>query len=292
MIVVFSEISKNTSSINAREMQAITDAARMFGCHVYTIPSDFEVCETAENALAYVPVFEERILGVWVGYIPTYERYDTIYQAALRRNIHLVNTPDQYRRVMEFDQFYPLLGDLTPKSLILHDATQLGRVEHEIGYPVFVKGAVKSDKEAGWKAVVAHNESELRMIVERILSQPERSRGKVIVRQLVQLKILDEAPNGFPVAREYRVFLYKGDVLARGFYWDIDPPPLTRQEDTEILDTARKAAHRLETPYIAVDVGQLAHGKWIVIEVGDAQFCGLSHVPVFELWSKIKNFTF
>lgn len=291
MIVVFSEISQNTSSTNVRETQAITDAARMFGCRVYTIPSDFAECETAENALAYVPTFDEAVLGVWVGYIPTYERYDAVYQAALSRNIHLVNTPDQFRHAMEFDQFYPLLGDLTPKSLIIHAAAQVDQVEREIGYPVFVKGAVKSDKESGWKAVVAHNESELRVLVERILRQQERSRGKAIVRQLVPLKILDEAPNGFPVAREYRVFLYKGKLLARGFYWDIDPPPLTRHEDAEILEVARAAAHRVETPYVAVDVGQLATGKWIVIEVGDAQFCGLSHVPVLELWSKVKSFT-
>jgi hypothetical protein len=39
-----------------------------------------------------------------------------------------------------------------------------------------------------------------------------------------------------------------------------------------------------------VDIGQLETGDWIVIEVGDAQFCGLSHVPVLELWSKIKDF--
>jgi hypothetical protein len=51
-----------------------------------------------------------------------------------------------------------------------------------------------------------------------------------------------------------------------------------------------KAAARLNVPFIAVDVGQLESGDWIVIETGDAQFCGLSHVPVLELWGKIKDF--
>src|SRR5689334_1671223 len=98
MIVVFGEEAKQASTINLRETQAITDAARMFGCRVYTIPSDFDVCETAENALAYVPIFDERLPGAWVGYIPSYERYESIYQAALNHNLQLVNSPRQYRR--------------------------------------------------------------------------------------------------------------------------------------------------------------------------------------------------
>lgn len=291
MLVVLSETSKNVSSVNARENQAITEAARLFGCRVYAIPSDFEECLTAENALAYIPKFDQTVLGVWVGFIPTYERYSAIYQAAIKRNIYLVNTPDQYRRAMEFDQFYPLLGEMTPKSLVIEDTSQLDLVERELGYPVFIKGAVKSDKEFGWKAVVAYDESELRAIVERILHQQERSRGKAIIRQIVQLNVIDKAPNGFPVAREYRVFLYKGEIMAHGFYWDIEPPPLTRQEDADILHLARTAARRIDTPYLAVDVAQLATGNWIVIEVGDAQFCGLSHVPVLELWNKVSKFT-
>src|SRR6185369_5961420 len=121
--------------------------------------------ETAENALAYVPAFDERLPGVWVGYIPSYERYEAIYQAALNHNVQLVNSPLEYRRAMEFDQFYPLLAELTPKSLIVEDVAQIAEVERELGYPVFVKGAVKSDKEAGWKAVVATNTLELEAIV-------------------------------------------------------------------------------------------------------------------------------
>jgi hypothetical protein len=62
-------------------------------------------------------------------------------------------------------------------------------------------------------------------------------------------------PGGFPLSREYRVFLYGQDILAYSYYWD------------EYLD------------------------MWIIIEVADAQFAGLSQVNVLELWSKIKDIT-
>lgn len=41
--------------------------------------------------------------------------------------------------------------------------------------------------------------------------------------------------------------------------------------------------------YPSVDVGQLDTGDWIVIEIGDGQFSGLSQIPVLNLWSKIKD---
>jgi hypothetical protein len=52
---------------------------------------------------------------------------------------------------------------------------------------------------------------------------------------------------------------------------------------------AIEAARRVGTPFIAVDVGQLENGDWIVIEISDGQFAGLSHVTVLELWSKLAD---
>jgi hypothetical protein len=71
MVVVLSEdsfVDRNT--INGRELHATVDAARMFGCRIYQIPPNFDVCETAENALAYLPVFDPAVIGIWAGYIP------------------------------------------------------------------------------------------------------------------------------------------------------------------------------------------------------------------------------
>ncbi|MEH2086851.1 ATP-grasp domain-containing protein [Nostoc sp.] len=48
-------------------------------------------------------------------------------------------------------------------------------------------------------------------------------------------------------------------------------------------------SERLGVPYIAIDIGQLESGEWIVIETADAQFAGLSHIPPLELWNKLKD---
>jgi hypothetical protein len=38
-----------------------------------------------------------------------------------------------------------------------------------------------------------------------------------------------------------------------------------------------------------VDIGQLENGTWMVIEVSDGQFAGLSHITSLELWGKLKD---
>ena len=78
-------------------------------------------------------------------------------------------------------------------------------------------------------------------------------------------------------------------LRSRGYYWDehADPFPLSSADAAAIDALAQEAARRVGAPFIAVDVAQRADGVWIVIEVGDAQFSGLSHVPVLELWAAL-----
>lgn len=291
MLIVFSEAeSTSPTSINGRELRALTEAARLLGDRIVPIPPDFSVCETAEAALAYAPEYEQPVPAVWVGFIPSPERYAAIYAAALAKNIVLLNTPEQHSTAMEFDRAYPLLGDLTPISETVQSPLAAVEAANRLGYPVFLKGAVKSNKEQGWAACVAGDAGAIERLTTEMLERTARARGRVIVRQIAALRQSGAAPGGFPLGREYRVFLYQNQVLARGYYWDehADPFPLTPEDAGAINRLAVTAAQRVGVPFIAVDIAQLVDGSWIVIEVGDAQFSGLSHVPVLELWAALQ----
>ena len=48
----------------------MTQAAQLLGCNIYYIPRDFQRCETAENALYHIPRYQEKVTGVWIGFIP------------------------------------------------------------------------------------------------------------------------------------------------------------------------------------------------------------------------------
>lgn len=290
MIVVLSEAdAAPPTSINGRELRALSEAARLLGCRIVPIPPDVSDAEGAAAALAYAPTADPPAPTVWVGFIPSPERYAAFYDAALARGLHLLNTPDEHHTAMEFDRALPLLGGLTPASAVAHSPEAAVEAAAQLGYPVFLKGAVKSNKEGGWAACVAATPEETYQLAAGLLAREGRARGRVIVRELAPVRQSGAAPGGFPLGREYRVFLYQGQVLARSYYWDehADPFPLTAADAAAIDSLAQEAARRVGTPFIAVDVAQRADNVWIVIEVGDAQFSGLSHVPVLELWAAL-----
>ena len=64
---------------------------------------------------------------------------------------------------------------------------------------------------------------------------------------------------------------------------------LTPSELQEIKSLALLVSHRLNVPYLAVDVAQLSSLSWTVIEVGDAQFAGLCNTPPFKLINALLN---
>src|SRR5215467_8640571 len=188
MIVLSEATIEPGVSASAQDNADITQAARLLGCTVYHIPKDFCECETAENALWHIPEQERETLGLWIGFIPGPDRYEAIYNEALRNRIRLVNSPEQHLVAQEFDRAYPLLHGLTPESLTLTNPSEWATALDTPGLPAFVRGSVRSRKAAGWKACVAQTPSELQALVDQFFKLGFRSRRYAIVRKLMNLK--------------------------------------------------------------------------------------------------------
>ena len=77
--------------------------------------------------------------------------------------------------------------------------------------------------------------------------------------------------------------------MGLGYYWEGEDPlkSLSPSEEDQVRALAIEAAARLDAPYIAIDIGQLDDGSWIVIETGDAQFSGVSQIPLLQLWNQL-----
>ena len=292
MIVVLSEESfRDPTSLNGRELHLVAETARLMGCRVVPLPPPEFVSGSADDALTYLPSFYPSVVGIWVGYIPPLDWYASVYDVARAKGVHLINSPAQHQVAMEFDRAFPLLGDLTPESRAVTSIDACLATGRQLGFPLFVRGAIKSNKEMGWSACVARDETELAEIARALLERERRSRGTVITRRLVKLRRIAEDPRGFPLGREYRVFVHRQSILACGFYWEEynDTARLTAAEARSINQLALEASRRLGVPFIATDIAQLENGEWTVIETNEAQFAGLSRVPVLELWSKLKD---
>ena len=291
-MIVLSESSDQISpSSSARDLAASTHAAQIAGCEVYYIPADYSQCDDAEGALWHVPHQATPQPAVWIGYIPSAERYRQIYEAARAKGIHLLNTPEQHRVAQEFDGAYPFLQELTPKSVVISSVEECAEAVRALDLPIFVKGVVQSRKARGWKACVADSLEELQRLTTVLLDLSNRSRGRVVLRRLVALRHSRRSAEEFPFGREYRCFVYRGEILGLGYYWEGDDPlkTLSVPEEKAVRDLAREAARRLPTSYVAIDIGQLEGGTWIVIETGDAQFSGVSQIPLLQLWHHLQQ---
>lgn len=290
MIALSESAYRDPNSVNGHELTQMTELARLLGFRVIDIPVDLNELETPEAIFDYVTRFEPPVAAIWLGYIPTVEHYQAIYSAALKKGIRLVNSPKEFQTAMEFDHFYPLLEGLTPKSTWTDSLEGLVQVTQTIGFPMFVKGAVKSNKEEGWSACVAQNWTELESIARDLMGKMGRSRGRIIVRELINLKKIPSSYEKFPLGREYRLFLLNHEIMAWGFYWEEqNEVPLEETERLRIFELAQEASQRLGVPYISVDIGQLETGEWTVIEVGDGQFSGLSQIQALQLLNTIKS---
>lgn len=289
MIVLSEDSDRLPPSASRQENHTVTEAAKLLGARVYYIPDDFSLCETAENALWHIPKQTKETLGIWIGYIPSPSRYEAIYSAALKKNIRLLNNPEEHLIVQECDRAYKRLQELTPETFILTHLNQCRVAINKIGLPAFVKGAVQSRKKRGWKACVAETLDELQQLSAQLLSLEGRTRGRVMVRKFVKLRHSRTFGEGFPLGREYRVFLYRQKVLGYGYYWDGDDPlkVLSETETQQVLALAKEAAKRVDVPYITVDIGQLEDRRWMVIETGDPQFSGISQTPLLPFWNQI-----
>jgi hypothetical protein len=291
-MIVLSEASDQLEpSASARDITASTEAARLMGCRVYYIPQDFTICETAENALHHIPEQQPASSAVWIGYIPTPQRYEAIYKAALGKGIKLLNDPEQHLRVQEFDRAYPLLEGLTPETISIVRLEQCQQAAAKLGFPVFVKGVVQSLKSHGPEACVANSIQELESLTRAYLQLADHSRGRVLVRRFVKLRHSRKTAQGFPLGREYRMFLYKGQVIGMGYYWQGEDElrDLSSDERETIAGMASEASRRIGAPYVALDIGQFENGRWMIIETGDPQFSGVSEIPLLQLWSRIRE---
>ena len=289
MIVLSEASSRLTSTPSARELVAATEAAKLTGCAVYYIPQDFDDLDDPADAFAHLPDRSTEALAVWNGYIPSAEHYSLVYRLALNKGLRLLNSPEEHIRAQEFDSAYQRLGDLTPQSIMVTSPEECAAAVNVLGLPLFVKGVVQSRKARGWKACVADNLPDVEALVTAYLQLEGRTRGRVVLRKLVQIRHVSTTGQGFPIGREFRVFLYNNQVFGHGYYWDGEDPlmKLDAAEEAVVLNLAIEAARRIQTPFVAVDIGQLVDESWIVIECGDAQFSSVSRIPLLPLWHRI-----
>ena len=268
-----------------REKDQFRGVAARLGALGIDIPAHWARYSDAATALRRCPAPSLPTPAVLNGCIHQQDDYAELYEACRARNLYLLNSPEEYARAHSLVLAYPRLGALTPQTRFASRPEELRAAAEAIGLPVFVKGAVQSLKIRGWSRCVAESVEALDRIAHDLWDDYDLSAGVIAVRALAPLRHVRRKPDGFPIGREFRVFLYRGEVLACGYYWsgEDELSSLSEDEERAVRALARAAAAAVEVPYLIVDIGQREDGRWIVIECGDPQSCGFGHVQIEAL---------
>lgn len=272
---------RNPDSLTERNIQGVAEAARNSGYKVFSLGID-----------ADLERFPESMDGptIFNGYIP--EDFTLIHTAIESKGGSMINSAEMSERLMSFLEWYPRIEDLTAKSVVVNGLDDEKGIQAalELRMPLFVKGEIKSNKEAGLESCLASSREDIIEHLRYAEDRPRTWRGKIITREFLDLRSQERA-TGFPVHREYRVFLIGSEVVGKGFYWrDSDSfGLLDANENQDINDLAREAQKRLDTNLTIVDVGQLKNGEWRIIEVGDPQFCTFTHMSALSFFQRLQD---
>jgi hypothetical protein len=212
--------------------------------------------------------------------------YEDLYQKLAADGIILVHSPEQYLLASELPRWYPLLEDLTPKSLCFSEPPDIAILEQAIGLPFFLKGSRQTSRHQAALSIIRSAEDYNRA-VKIYKEDPILRWQQIVCREFVQLKpVPSELTDKIPASFEFRSFWWRGHCIGAGQYWSTSYN-WNSEAEKAALAIAQEAALRLNLPFVVIDVAQTIAGKWIVIECNDAQESGYAAISPFELWQNL-----
>lgn len=223
-----------------------------------------------------------------VGRIGALMNYSKMYEVFSKHGFDLINTPEQHLLASELEQWYPIIKELTPKSMVYESFPTLKKLYQEFDFPVFIKGNRQTSKHSS-NLSIAKTESEFQKIKEGYRNDPILHWQKVVLREFIDLKPLEyKANDKVQISHEFRTFWWKNELVGTGHYWsqylDYD---WTENEEKRAIEVASSAVQLLNVPFIAIDLALTKDDSWIIIECNDAQESGYCGVRPLVLWKNI-----
>jgi hypothetical protein len=169
----------------------------------------------------------------------------------------LINTYEQHLYVADLQNWVADLGALTPVTW-----SRLEDINGTTG-PFVLKGATNS-KKFQWKThMFARDWLEAGTVYDRLCEDGLIAQQRIYIRQYVPLTTYFEDVVGLPVTKEFRFFVYNGEILTGGYYWSshidvlheqgIDQAVMEGGEEDEVDEDVRKRFRELLNTLDGID---------------------------------------
>jgi hypothetical protein len=214
--------------------------------------------------------------------------YEKVYNYFEESGLKLINSVEEHNKVSLLPNWYGKIQELTPKSIVFETLPTFEQIEDNFIYPIFIKGERQTNKHKK-ELCVAESRSDFERISIAWISDPILSWQKMIVREFVELMPIEkESKNQLQKSYEIRVFVWFGNILSMGQYWESEHKiKLDGIDEDKIIELTKIVYEKLLVPFIVIDFAKTISNEWIVIELNDAQESGYAMNSKINLWSRL-----
>lgn len=235
--------------------------------------------------------------AIYRGWMIRPDKYELLYQALLKKNVKLINAPDEYTTCHYLPSSYQFIKDLTPATSWIEIN---GTVDFEKVFeltdrfkddPIIVKDYVKSQKH-NWKEACfipkASDRDSVKKIVSRFVDlQGDGLNVGLVFRKFEELEFLvNHSKSKMPLTKEFRLFFLNRQVIQVLSYWDEGDYGDTRPA----LRIFEEIGKKVTSNFFTMDIATKRNGDWVIIELGDGQVSGLpDHASKDDFYRAIKE---
>ncbi len=282
MFLIFCADPMNRNTVDI-DYEAEYSCARSLGISVILINLEELLEGNIDKALNKVSATGQQELAIYRGWMIKPKIYENLFNGLLKKNVVLINDPDEYRNCHYFPNFYEKINTVTPYSNwiqienLKNDFDQIYKNLSEFGNkPIIIKDYVKSRKHEWHEAFFIPDASDknhaTQVISNFINRQGEELNAGIVLREFVNLEQLSvHSKSQMPLSKEFRLFYYNNRFLFQFDYWE-DSEYDDEKPDLMIFN---QLAQNISSNFFTMDIGKTVTGEWIVIELGDGQVSGL-----------------
>lgn len=229
-----------------------------------------------EGELLLNKKFAKEQIAIYRGWMMSPEQYSNFYNLLLKKNIRLINNPNNYRLFHLFPNIYETLKEDTAKMEIypLHQQIDIEKLKKNF-QKFMVKDYVKSVKGTDFPKFFDHNveQKEFDRCMEIFYNyRGDLLTGGICIKEFLDLKYYGKNTN------EYRVFYMNNKVatVTRNSNQENNTP----QPPKYLIEKYKN----LDSPFYTIDYAELKDGSWKIIEAGDGGVSGLPDTQDYDLF--------
>ena len=229
-----------------------------------------------EGELLLNKKFAKEQIAIYRGWMMSPEQYSNFYNLLLKKNIRLLNNPNNYRLFHLFPNIYEILKEDTAKMEIypLHQQIDIEKLKKNF-QKFMVKDYVKSVKGTDFPKFFDHNveQKEFDRCMEIFYNyRGDLLTGGICIKEFLDLKYYGKNTN------EYRVFYMNNKVatVTRNSNQENNTP----QPPKYLIEKYKN----LDSPFYTIDYAELKDGSWKIIEAGDGGVSGLPDTQDYDLF--------